>query len=106
MTQHGSIQTASYLINNKIFYGSDVSGIYKKDLKKLKKLDVFIIDCLRYESHPSHFSLDDVMKVVNIIKPKKTILTNLHSSVDYTKLKKKLPKNIKPAFDGMKILFN
>ena len=106
MTQHGYIQTASYLINKKIFYGSDVSKIYDKDLKKLKILDFFIIDCLRYEYHPSHYNLDDVLSVIKIIKPKKTILTNLHSSVDYNKIKKKLPKNVIPAYDGMEILFN
>ncbi len=106
MTQHGYIETASYLINNKIFYGSDVSKIYNKDLNKLYKLDFFIIDCLRYEYHPSHYNLHDVLKLIKIIKPKKTILTNLHSSVDYSKLKLKLPRNVIPAYDGMKILFN
>ena len=106
MTQHGYIETASYLINNKIFYGSDVSKIYSKDLKKLHRLDYFIIDCLRYEYHPSHYNLEDVLNLIKIIKPKKTILTNLHSSVDYSKLKKKLPKNVVPAYDGMKILFS
>ena len=106
MTQHGYIETASYLINNKIFYGSDVSKIYNKDLNKLYKLDFFIIDCLRYEYHPSHYNLHDVLKLIKIIKPKKTILTNLHSSVDYSKLKLKLPRNVIPAYDGMKISFN
>ena len=104
MTQHGNIKTASYLINNCIFYGSDVNKIYKNDLIKLYKIKYFIIDCLRYEYHPSHYNLDDVLKIVKIIKPKKTILTNLHSSLDYEKLKKKLPKNIIPAFDGLSIL--
>ena len=104
MTRHGNIQTASYLINNHIFYGSDVNKIYKKDLNKLHKIKYFIIDCLRYEYHPSHYNLDDVLEIVKIIQPKKTILTNLHSSLDYEKLKKKLPKNIVPAFDGLSIL--
>ena len=83
-----------------------MSKIYDKDIKKLHKLDFFIIDCLRYEYHPSHYILEEVLNLIKIIKPKKTILTNLHSSVDYTKLKKILPKNVIPAYDGMKILFN
>jgi len=33
--------------------------------------------------------------------PKKAILTNLHSDLDYKQLKKKLPKNIYPAYDGL-----
>ena len=101
MTQHGFIKSASYLINKKIFYGSDVSKIYKKDIKKLKNLKYFVIDCLREEYHPSHFNLEDMLKIVNLIKPKKTILTNLMSTLDYKYLKKKLPSNIIPAHDGL-----
>ena len=103
LTQHGHIKSVSYIINKKIFYGSDVNKIFKKDYKKLKKLEYFIIDCLRLERHPSHFNLSDVFSIVKIIKPKKTILTNLHSSLDYNQLLKLLPKNIIPAYDGMKI---
>ena len=69
-------------------------------------LDFLIIDCLRKNKHPSHFNYDDAIDFVKLVKPKKTILTNLHSSVDYTKLKKSLPRNVIPAYDGMKILFN
>ena len=105
MTQHGPIKSASYLINDSIFYGSDVSKIYEKDLKKLTNLKYFIIDCLRYDSHPSHYNLDDVINLVNRIKPKKTILTNLHSSLDYNELKKKVSKNVIPAYDGLSFLF-
>ena len=50
---------------------SDVSKIYEKDYKKLKNLKYFIVDCLRYDPHPSHFNLDDVIELVEIIKPKK-----------------------------------
>ena len=42
-----------------------------------------------------------VKKIVNLIKPKKTILTNLMSTLDYKYLKKKLPSNIIPAHDGL-----
>ena len=105
MTDHGPIKTASYLINKKIFYGSDVSNIDKKDFKKLKKLNYFVIDCLREESHISHFNLEKVLELVKILKPKKTILTNLMSSMDYSTLKRKLPKNIIPAYDGLSFLF-
>ena len=101
MTEHGSIKTASYLINKDIFYGSDVSKIYNKDLNKLKNLKYFIIDCLREEYHPSHYNLENVLNIIKVIKPKKTILTNLMSSLDYNYLKKKLPKNIIPAYDGI-----
>ena len=105
ITEHGPIKTASYLINKSLFYGSDVSKIYKKDYYKLKNIKYFIIDCLREEYHPSHFNLENTLKIIDIIKPKRAVLTNLMSSFDYTKLKKKLPKNIEPAYDGINFSF-
>ena len=37
--------------------------------------------------------------------PKKSILTNLHIDLDYNILKKRLPKNVVPAYDGLSINF-
>ena len=101
--RHGRIDSVCYLINNKLAYASDVDLIYKKDLKTLSKLRYLVIDCLRYSKHPSHFNLDQVLELVKKLKPKKTILTNMHIDLDYKKLKKILPKNIVPGFDGMEI---
>jgi phosphoribosyl 1,2-cyclic phosphate phosphodiesterase len=43
------------------------------------------------------------LDLVKELSPNKTILTNLHSDLDYDKLKKILPSKIVPAFDGLKI---
>ena len=102
--KHGKINSIMYKINNNCAYVSDVSKIYSKDLTKIKKLKYFIVDCLRYKSHPSHFNLKNIIELVNIIKPKKTILTNMNNEIDYREIKKLLPKNIMPAYDGMNFL--
>tara|TARA_Y100000590_G_scaffold100426_1_gene114171 strand:- start:299 stop:1072 length:774 start_codon:yes stop_codon:yes gene_type:complete len=103
---HGSIKSLCYVVNDKLAYASDVSHINKKDYSKIYKLKYFVIDCLREEPHPSHYNLDKILELVKEIRPKKTILTNLHSSLDYDNLKSKLPKSIIPAYDGMKLLIN
>ena len=72
-------------------------------MKKLMKLDYLIIDCLWHKSHSSHFNLNQVLDLVKVLKPKKTILTNMHTDLDYKVLKKILPKNIVPGFDGMTV---
>ena len=102
-TEHGKIESICYLINKKLAYASDISLFYKKDYKKLTKLDYLIIDCLWYKNHSAHFNLDQVLELVKILSPKKTILTNMHSDLDYDQLKKKLPKNIVPGYDGMTV---
>tara|TARA_B100001123_G_C15297046_1_gene1019610 strand:+ start:1136 stop:1909 length:774 start_codon:yes stop_codon:yes gene_type:complete len=103
---HGDINSVCYVINDKLAYASDVNHIDKKNYSKIYKLKYFIIDCLREEPHPSHYNLDQILKLIKEIKPEKTILTNLNSNLDYDKLKKKLPKYVIPAYDGMKLLIN
>ena len=99
--RHGKVKCNAFIINNKCAYLSDANMIYQKDYKYFKNLKYFIIDCLRYDMHPSHYNLEQVLDLIKILKPKKSILTNLHSDLDYNKLKKKLPKNVLPAYDGM-----
>ncbi len=103
---HGSINSVCYIVNDKLAYASDVSLINKTDYSKINKIEYLVIDCLREEPHPSHYNLNKVLQLVKEIRPKKTILTNLHSSLDYDKLKKKLPKSIIPAYDGLKLLID
>ena len=100
--EHGQITSTAYVFN-KTAYLSDCSNIKNSDLKKLKKLKYLIIDCLKFKKHPGHFNLETSIKISSYLKPKKTILTNLHTELDYNYLKKNLPKNIIPAYDGMKL---
>ena len=102
--KHGKIKTVSFIINKKCAYVNDVNLIYPKDLNYFKNLKFFIIDCLRYEEHPCHYNLKQVLNLIKIITPKKTILTNLHADLDYKSLIKQLPKNVVPAYDGMTLL--
>ena len=102
--QHGLTKSTAYIVN-KIAYLSDCSFIPISSRKFLYNLDYLIIDCLRVKPHPGHFNLDTALSLAKEFKAKKTILTNLHVDLDYNKLKKKLPLNIVPAYDGMSFNF-
>ena len=41
--------------------------------------------------------------MIKTFSPKKAILTNLHTDIDYKEIRKKLPKNIVPAHDGLTV---
>ena len=97
---HGQIKSTAYVIG-KLAYISDTNGIFLKDYSKLKNLKYLVIDCLKFSFHPSHFNFEQAIKISKQLNAKKTILTNLHSDLDYNFLKKSLPKNIIPAYDGM-----
>ena len=102
--KHGSINSTAFIFK-KIAYLSDCNSIPLNSIKYFKNLNYLILDCLREKKHPSHFNLSEALELVKKIKPKKTILTNLHVDFDYDMLKKKLPKNVIPAYDGLTINF-
>ncbi len=99
--KHGKVDSICYVIDKKLAYISDVSEIYKKDYIYFKNLKYLILDCLWIRYHPSHLNLESSLELINRLKPKKAILTNLHCELDYKYLKNILPKNVEPAYDGL-----
>ncbi len=100
--KHGSTKSIIYIFE-KTAYISDCNDLSILKISEFKKLNYLILDCLKFTKHPSHFNLDQSLNIHSHLKPKKTILTNLHYDLDYDYLKKNLPKNVIPAFDGLKI---
>ncbi len=100
---HGDIDVAGFLING-VMYTPDISDIPQQSLYAFENLNIWIIDALRITPHPSHFNLDKALEWINIIRPKKAILTDMSGALDYRSIKtdlSKLNQNIIPAYDGM-----
>ena len=64
---HGTVKSICYIINDKCAYVPDVNKIDIKDLKYLKNLKYFIVDCLRYDFHPSHFNLASTLDIIKFL---------------------------------------
>jgi phosphoribosyl 1,2-cyclic phosphate phosphodiesterase len=86
-------------------YTPDVSAIPDAHVDYLRDLDLWIIDALRIKPHPTHFSLDEALAWIERMKPRRAVLTNLHSDLDYETLCKTVPPNVVPAYDGMWLKF-
>jgi phosphoribosyl 1,2-cyclic phosphate phosphodiesterase len=99
---HGDIDTLGFRFGS-IAYAPDVSEMPEESLRYLEGLDVLILDALRYTPHPSHFSVSEALALIETFKPKRAILTNLHTDLDYEKLRHELPPQVEPAYDGMQI---
>ncbi len=84
-------------------YTPDVSAIPDESVAALEGLDLWIIDALRITPHPTHFSLSDALGWIERLKPRRAVLTNLHTDLDYATLRDTLPPNVIPAYDGMKL---
>ena len=100
--RHGKTNSLAYIFE-KTAYISDSNDLSIIKMNELKNLKYLIIDCLRFKKHTSHFNLEESLFVHQNLKPKKTILTNLNHDLDYNYLLKKLPRDVVPAYDGLKI---
>ena len=100
---HGRIDSLGFRIGN-VAYSSDISDLPEESEERLRDLDVWVVDALRRTPHPTHFHLEKTLKMIEKIKPRRAILTNLHIDMDYQTLVGELPENVCPAYDGMEFV--
>jgi phosphoribosyl 1,2-cyclic phosphate phosphodiesterase len=100
--KHGNIPALGYRIGDAA-YTPDVSDIPRESWPLLENLDLWIVDGLRYTPHPSHFSVSDAVAWIERFKPRRAVITNLHSDLDYEELRVSLPRQVEPAYDGMRL---
>jgi phosphoribosyl 1,2-cyclic phosphate phosphodiesterase len=99
---HGAGEALGFRFGG-LAYAPDVSRMPEDSVEALRGLDVLILDALRFTPHPTHFSVAEALAFIAEARPKRAILTNLHTDVDYEELRKQLPAHVEPAFDGMRI---
>ena len=99
---HGpGVRSLGYRFGN-VAYSSDVVDIPDASFAALEDLDVWIVDALRYTPHPTHAHLAKTLSWVERVKPRRTILTNLHIDLDFKALTAVLPAGVEPAYDGLR----
>lgn len=103
LLDHGDIPCLGFRFGG-VAYTADLVGMPDDSAAALAGLDVWIVDALRHTPHPSHFSLADALGWIDRLKPKRAILTNMHTDLDYGALQESLPPHVEPAYDGMQIL--
>jgi len=100
---HYKLPVLGYRFGN-IAYCTDMNNIPEEEFGKLKGLDHFIVNCVRYGKHISHFSLEEAVAIAQKVGAKHSWITHLsHQLPPYTELASKLPEGILPAYDGLVI---
>ncbi|WP_439814466.1 MBL fold metallo-hydrolase [Zavarzinia sp. CC-PAN008] len=84
-------------------YSTDISEMTEENFATLAGIEVWVVDALRYEPHPSHAHLDLTLSWIERLRPARAILTHMTWDMDYARLKAELPPGVEPAFDGMEI---
>lgn len=99
---HGSIDALAFKIAG-LVYMPDVADIPEAIWPSLQGLDVWILDALRRDPHPTHAHLARSLDWLARAAPRRGILTNMHIDLDYETLRDETPAHIEPAYDGLTI---
>ena len=86
-------------------YLTDHSEVPAETLEKLQDLDILFLDALRYKPHPTHSSVEQSLKIVDEVKPKRTFFTHICHDLPHEATNAALPPGVQLAFDGMKLEF-
>ena len=99
---HGNIDSKGFRIG-KTAYLPDVSAIPDAAWNHLQDLDLWIVDALRRDPHPTHSHLENTLAWIARAAPKRAVLTNMHNDLDYATVAAETPDHITPAYDMMDI---
>ena len=97
---HGAMVTYGFRIGD-VAYMPDVADIPATSWPLVENLDLWIIDALRRDPHPTHAHLAKTLDWIAQAAPKHAVLTNMHNDLDYATLAAETPDHIQPAYDGL-----
>ncbi len=105
LQEHGGIQSLGIRCGA-LAYSSDISDVPEASLPYLDGLDMWIVDALRYDYHPAHFSLSDALGWIERVAPKQALITHMHVDLDYDVVMRETPDHVAPAYDGLVVAFD
>jgi phosphoribosyl 1,2-cyclic phosphate phosphodiesterase len=100
---HSSCITTGFRFSN-FAYSTDVFELDEQAMSNLQNLDLWIVSCAKYsDTNANHAGFNKVINWINIIQPKRAILTHMGMDMDYDTISAKLPLNVELAYDGMEV---
>ena len=100
--EHGALPILGYRVHD-VAYLTDCSGIPETSLRQLNRLEVLVIDAVRFKPHPTHFCLDEALEVIDILAPERAYITHISHHFDHDTVNAMLPGNVELAWDGLKL---
>lgn len=100
---HNRLQVFGFRMED-FAYLTDIKTIEEDEVEKLRDLNILVVSALRLEPHHSHFNLEEALKFIEKVQPKKAYLTHISHMLGFHEdVEKKLPKNVHLAYDNLKI---
>ena len=84
-------------------YLTDHSEIPEESREKLGDLDVLFLDALRHRPHPTHTTVENAVRLVEELKPKRAFFTHMCHDLSHERTEATLPPHIRLAYDGLEL---
>lgn len=97
---HGNTESLGFRIG-RFAYSTDVVALDEAAFAALEGVELWIVDCLRYEPHPTHSHFAQTLGWIERVKPRHAVLTHMNHQTDYDRLKADCPPGVEPGYDGL-----
>jgi phosphoribosyl 1,2-cyclic phosphate phosphodiesterase len=102
---HGDVPIEAFRFGSAA-YLTDFSTIPEESMEQLQGLDILFLDALRHQPHPTHSTVENSLKIVEQLKPKRTFFTHISHDLPHEATNATLPENVRLAHDGLKLEFD
>lgn len=99
---HGAVTVFAYRIGA-LAYVTDAKSLPPDAVQLLRGARVLVINALFRTEHPTHLSLEQALAAAREVGAERTYLTHLTHDNFHAALEAELPRDIRPAFDGLTI---
>ena len=100
---HGKLPIVGFRIGD-FAYVTDAKTIPPEEMEKLQNLDVLVLNGLRFKDHFAHFTVEEALKVIETLKPKRAFLTHFcHEIGKHEDFQRSLPPGVFACYDGLVI---
>lgn len=102
---HGKLPILGYRFGD-LVYITDAKTISQEEKEKIKGCKVLIVNALRIKDHPTHFTLQEALDLIEEIKPEHSYLIHIAQDLGFhAEVEKILPKDVYLAYDNLRIEF-
>ena len=82
-------------------YATDCNRIPEESWPLLEGVDTLVLDALRDEPHPTHFTIAEALDIVARLAPRRAFFTHMAHDLGHVATNARLPAGVELAYDGL-----
>lgn len=100
--KHGKSDCTAFRLGS-LAYITDCNFIPPETIELLRGVTTLVIGGLRYEPHPTHFTIPEAIAVFEELKATRAFITHTTHTIEYDEVSRQLPQGVSLAYDGLEV---